>query len=174
MALKASMNLGLSDQLSINFPNIAPAKRPSILYNKTIDPQWLAGFISGEGCFFVKIFTYTSLDRSKFKLQLEFKVTQHSRDEQLMKNFIECFNCGSVFKHDENSVVFKVSNIPDLSQKIVPFFLRYPIIGVKHQDWLDFCQVLELMKNKAHFTKDGLDKIRQIKAGMNRGRSKDV
>ena len=163
VALKASMNLGLSDQLGIDFPNITPAKRPSVLDNKTIDPQWLAGFISGEGCFFVKIFTNTILDRSKVKLQLEFKVTQHSRDEQLMRNLIECLNCGSVFKHSENTVVFKVSNLPDLSKNILPFFLRYSIIGVKSKDFKDFCKVVELMKNKAHLTEDGLDKIRQIK-----------
>jgi hypothetical protein len=40
--------------------------------------------------FFVKIFTITTLNRSEFKLQLEFKVIQHSRDEQLMRNLIEC------------------------------------------------------------------------------------
>ena len=127
----------------------------------------------GGRVFFVKIFTNTILDRSKFKLQLELKVTQHSRDEQLMKNLIKCLNCGSVFKHSENTVVFKISDLPDLSQKVVPFFLRYPIIGVKSRDFKYFCRVVELMKNKAHLTEDGLDKIRQIKAGMNTGRSND-
>lgn len=36
------------------FPNTIPSPRPS--YDQEIsDPRWLSGFISGEGCFFVKI-----------------------------------------------------------------------------------------------------------------------
>ena len=89
-----------------------------------------------------------------------------------MKNFIECFNCGSVFKHDENTVVFKLSNIPNLSQKIVPFFIKISY------NWRKFTGLIRFLSsnrvNKAHFTEDGLDKIRQIKASMNTGRSKDV
>jgi len=34
-------------------------------------------------------------------------------------------------------------------------------------DFADFCKVAELMKNKAHLTQEGLEEIRQIKAGMN-------
>jgi hypothetical protein len=37
-------------------------------------------------------------------------------------------------------------------------------------DYADFVKIAELMKNKAHLTKEGLDQIRQIKAGMNRKR----
>lgn len=40
-------------------------------------------------------------------------------------------------------------------------------------DYLDFVKVVELMKSKAHLTKDGLEEIKQIKSGMNRGRDLD-
>jgi hypothetical protein len=39
VALKASMNKGLSEQLKIAFPNIIPIKRPSILNNKVTNPN---------------------------------------------------------------------------------------------------------------------------------------
>jgi hypothetical protein len=39
VALKASMNNGLSDQLKIAFPDVTPVKRPSILNNKVTDPN---------------------------------------------------------------------------------------------------------------------------------------
>jgi hypothetical protein len=38
-------------------------------------------------------------------------------------------------------------------------------------DYLDWCQVAELMKNKAHTTQKGLENIKQIKAIINKGRS---
>jgi hypothetical protein len=54
--------------------------------------------------------------------------------------------------------------------KIVPFFDKYKIIGVKLQDYLDFKRVSELMKTKEHLTTLGLEKIKEIKEGMNKGR----
>lgn len=50
VALKASMNLGLSDYLKTAFPDVISKIRT--LRNKTIaDPQWLSGFVAAEGCF---------------------------------------------------------------------------------------------------------------------------
>lgn len=57
-----------------------------------------------------------------------------------------------------------------MTDKLLPFFQKYPIQGVKLQDYFDFVSVIELMKNKVHLTEEGLDHIRKIKSGMNRGR----
>jgi len=56
VAIKASLNLGLSDQLTVAFPNLKPVSRPLVKDQKVPHEQWLAGFISGEGCFFCKNF----------------------------------------------------------------------------------------------------------------------
>jgi hypothetical protein len=37
-------------------------------------------------------------------------------------------------------------------------------------DYLDWCKIAELMKNKVHLSEEGLEQIRTIKAGMNKGR----
>ena len=47
---------------------------------------------------------------------------------------------------------------------------KYPIVGVKALDFSDFCKASKLIKDKAHLTEKGLENIRLIKAGMNRGR----
>lgn len=41
---------------------------------------------------------------------------------------------------------------------------------MKAQDFKDFCQIAELIKQNKHRTQKGLDQIRLIKAGMNKGR----
>jgi hypothetical protein len=64
-----------------------------------------------------------------------------------------------------------VAKFSDLSEKIIPFFLKHPLHGTKLADYEDFKRVAELMKTKAHLTAEGLEEIRQIKAGMNRGRT---
>ena len=53
--IKAKMNLGLSDELKIVFPGVVAIKRPSVKDQKILNPYWLAGFASGEGCFMVNI-----------------------------------------------------------------------------------------------------------------------
>lgn len=43
-------------------------------------------------------------------------------------------------------------------------------MGIKSKDFNDFVKIAELMKNKAHLTSEGLDKIRKIQIEMNKGR----
>ena len=104
-------------------------------------------------------------------VQLNFQITQHSRDAELLKNLIEFLNCGSLKERKKGSAVyFDVVKFTDIKNKIVPFFLKYPILGIKYKDFVDFCKVVELMENKAHLTQEGLDQISKIKERMNTGR----
>jgi hypothetical protein len=65
ISIRASMNLGLPDELKKSFPNIMPVNRPIIQSIINYDPYWLAGFTSAasaygfaqkEGSFLIKIF----------------------------------------------------------------------------------------------------------------------
>jgi hypothetical protein len=81
-------------------------------------------------------------------------------------------NCGRYYPKSNSEVGdFVVSKLSDIIGKIIPFFEKYPILGVKCLDFKDFCKASELIKNKAHLTNLGLDQIKEIKAAMNRGRS---
>jgi hypothetical protein len=86
-----------------------------------------------------------------------------------MKSFMEYLNCGYISKNS-TWIDFTVIKNEDLFFKIIPFFDKYKIIGVKFQDYLDFKRVAELMKTKDHLTTIGLEKIKKIKEGMNKGR----
>lgn len=128
----------------------------------------MAGFVSGESCLFVNIKKSKSHNLG-FQVYLVFQIGQHSRDEQLMKGLINYFGCGNVY-NKQNSVEFVVTKFKDITEIIIPFFDKYPIVGVKAKDFEDFKRVAELMKNKANLTPEGLETIRLIKMGMNRGR----
>jgi hypothetical protein len=84
-----------------------------------------------------------------------------------MRSLIEYFNAGNVFKSN-NTYIFKVTKFSDLTEIIIPFFKNYPILGSKTNDFYDLLLVIELMKNKAHLTKEGLENIKLIKANMNK------
>lgn len=53
-------------------------------------------------------------------------------------------------------------------------FNKYPLLGYKKQDYLDFLKVAELIKSKGHLTKEGLDKVILIKSNINSRTSNSV
>jgi hypothetical protein len=83
VTIKASINWGLSEKL----PFFTPVVRPLVQNLSIPNPNWLAGFTNGEGCFLINI--YKSKTKLGEAVKLCFNLTQCSRDEQLMKSFIE-------------------------------------------------------------------------------------
>ena len=167
LSLRASLNLGLSDKLKNEFPNIVATTRP-LINNKDIpNPEWMAGFTSGDGSFYITIRQNNSLKQG-FRVELGFSITQHSRDLYLLEKFVSYFNCGRIKKDNRNPVhYFIVSNIEDISTKIIPFFQKYKILGVKSEDFNDWCKAAELFKGRAQLSKEGLLLFSEIQSSMN-------
>jgi LAGLIDADG endonuclease len=88
-----------------------------------------------------------------------------------MKSLVEYWGCGRIEASSTESVVrFSVNKFEDINNQIIPFFQKYPLQGIKLSNFLDFFKVAELIKDKAHLTEEGLEKIVNIKSGMNTGR----
>lgn len=170
IAIKASLNLGLSNELKTAFPKVVPVSRPIVSNQNIPDPNWIAGFTSAEGCFIVNI-KQSKTNSLGYQTILRFQITQHTRDRFLLTNIINYLGCGHLHGSENFQFLnFVVHKLSDIFEKIVPFFVKYPILGVKSNDFSDFIQVAELMKEKSHLNQEGLDQIRKIKAGMNKGR----
>jgi len=170
-SIKATLNRGLSDELKVAFPVLNPLARPLVEIPKIIPEEWISGFTSGEGCF--KVTLKKSLTtKVGFKVLLVFQITQHSRDEMLMESLISYFGCGILEKDPRGPCVnFSVYSFADNYEKIIPFFNLHNLIGIKSENFKDWCKVGEIIKVKNHLTPKGLEEIREIKSGMNKGRS---
>lgn len=170
VSIKASINKGLSKDLQTAFPNITPVLRPIVDAPTINDPNWLAGFVSAEGCFSINVIKSSSC-KTGSRVSLSFKITQHSRDGDLMKALVEYLGCGGYYLNSKKDVGdFVVSKLSDITGKINPFFGKYPIVGEKALDFSDFCKASKLITDKAHLTESGLEQIRLIKTEMNRER----
>lgn len=93
--IKASMNTTKKTEM-IDMPDIVPVELPTLplITTDSINPYWLAGFTSGDGCFSVSVI------KSKAKLGetgwLRFILTQHNRDDSLMSTiaaYLGWFEC---------------------------------------------------------------------------------
>lgn len=171
LSLKGSMNLGLSPTLKINFPTVVPLFRPEVSGLSIQNPNWLTGFVDGEGYFYVK-----SLKNNKystgFSVNLVFSISQHVRDEALLTTFLDYLGCGRIERASTrpDGANFVVSKFSDIKEKIIPFFQTYPLQGIKCVDNFDFVKVANIIEAKGHLTLEGIKKINSLKSGMNSSR----
>ena len=177
LSLKSCMgkDKGLSNILLNLFPNVDKLVRSSIvlpdyLKQAKINSLWLAGFTSAEGMFYIKPVNYKGVLRNFIFV---FSITQHARDSDLFHKIKDFLGCGTIETKSTriNEVVYCVYKYSDILEKILPFFLNYEIVGIKHNDFLDFHKAILLSENKKsdeNFSIEELNSaIALIKSGMN-------
>ena len=71
--------------------------------NVILDPNWISGFVNAEGNFDVRIPSTNS--KLGYRVQLRFRISQHSRDIRLMEKIVEYFGSGKIYKYSGKSAV---------------------------------------------------------------------
>jgi len=81
-----------------------------------------------------------------------------------MKSLVSYFKAGNIYLKADKIIDLQVTRIKDLTDIIIPFFDKYPIVGVKAKDFSDWCEIAEIIKAGEHLTEEGLEKIHIIYA----------
>jgi hypothetical protein len=72
------------------------------------------------------------------RVQLRFRITQHERDLKLMENIVKYFGSGKVYKYNGKAAVsLTIVKFSDITEIIIPFLNKNPLVGVKLYDYLD-------------------------------------
>lgn len=135
--------------------------------NSVLNPHYIVGFVDGEGCFSI------TLNRNGTRLpeaRLIFEIELREDDEKILQSIKELLNCGNIYRltYDRYEkwrphVKYKVSNFKDISEKIIPFFKKYPLQAKKRQSFENFCQAAEIIRTKRHLTPEGIVEIQALK-----------
>lgn len=136
------MNLGLSAYLKSHFTSytsykylVATPGNPERGMASIPDPNWVSGFVTGEGNFDVKI-TKSLTHKLGYRVSLRFRVSQHVRDKALMESLKLYLNSGSVYKYAQTpDFVYICYAFSEVKNQIIPYFYKYPIGGVKAFDF---------------------------------------
>lgn len=135
-----------------------------------ITPQNVSGFVVGEGCFYVE-FGKDSKYLLGVRVRPAFAVELAEDDEAILRSMQEIIGCGSVYHLDygryqkyhqkkwKKHVKYKVSNITDISTKLIPFFEAHPLFGKKARAFAVFRSIVKSVLRKEHLTNEGLKKI---------------
>ena len=135
----------------------------------SLTPDYVSGFIDGEGCFSVSIRPHPSIARpERWLISPCFQAYQHRDGIVILEQLRVFFGCGSITSKGPNSKVmtYSVHKKSDLESVIIPFFERHPLL-VKANDFAKFSVVVRSMREKAHRTPEGLRRIIELAFSMN-------
>jgi hypothetical protein len=79
--------------------------------------------VEAEGCFSVVVFKSITSKLGE-AVKLSFRITQHIRDEYLIKSFIEYLGCGNTSINRKTTIDFKITKFSYLRDTVIPFFCK--------------------------------------------------
>jgi hypothetical protein len=134
-----------------------------------LDPNWIVGFVDGEGCFSVSVHRNVMMHRhGGWQLHPVFHVYQHSDHRDVLEAMVPFFGCGRVRSKGPKSSVwtYAVDSLRGLESAIVPFFEMHPLM-VKQSDFEAFAVIVRSMRQKEHLSSDGFERLVRLAYGMN-------
>jgi len=135
-----------------------------------LNPNFVTGLTDAEGCFFVHL---RKDKRTKIKknVQLQFTIKMLKNETELLNMIKSFFNCGILWHYNKDGTVrFRVNDFSSIKKKVIPHFLKYPLRGTKHLDFLSFKEALHIIDKKEHLREEGLKKLYLLSKSMNTGR----
>lgn len=132
-----------------------------------LNPQYIVGFVDGEGCFCI---THSKRHNKLSEIRLLFEIEVREDDRDILCQIQETLQCGNIYHLNYERyqkwrphVKYKVSNFHDISTKVIPFFIENPLQAKKRFQFQKFCQVAEMMQRKEHLSAEGIQKILEIR-----------
>ena len=132
-----------------------------------LSPDWICGFIDGEGCFHVGISKHPEM-RFGYQILPELTVVQHERDIALLHRLRSAMGCGVVRRNHGDRYCWRVRDMNNLANIILPFFDKHKLRSKKDVEFRKFAKVVKIMEKGAHLTEEGFKKICKIASEMNR------
>jgi hypothetical protein len=135
---------------------------------ESLSPEWVVGFVDGEGCFYVGVNRQPTM-KVGWQVLPEFRVVQHQRDVALLEQLRIFFGCGQVTVNNGDRMELRIRGVKELSERVVAFFRSHPLRTVKRSSFECFAEVIDLMQRGDHLTMEGLARVRELAGRMNRG-----
>jgi hypothetical protein len=134
-----------------------------------LDPNWIVGFVDGEGCLLLSVHRSSMMRRhGGWQLQPVFHIYQHRDHRDVLEAMIPVFGCGRVRPKGPNSSVltFAVDGLRSLEGAVLRFFEQHPPV-VKRGDFEAISLIVRSMRRKEHLSPSGFERLVRIAYGMN-------
>jgi hypothetical protein len=122
--------------------------------NLPLEPNYISGLTQADGSFFCTISKRKKVDGSLYlNFRPTFEITLDFDSKSTLEKIKIYFSCGFIVKPSGGRFVsaFKVSNLDDIINIIIPHFLKYPVLFDKLHAFrilVDICNhLLDIKKN---------------------------
>jgi hypothetical protein len=136
--------------------------------NKAFDfAPYLSGYMDGEGCFTVSISPRPKLLMG-WEVRPSVSVSQNRDRAEVFLLAQRYFGCGSI-RPDRSDKTLKWESrcLPDIIERVIPHFIKYPLLSSKQRDFELFADVCRRMTYGDHLRIDGLIDIVRLAGTMN-------
>jgi LAGLIDADG endonuclease len=128
---------------------------------------YISGYADGEGCFTVSIAPRATLAVG-WEVRPSFSVSQNGDRAEVLYALQGYFGCGSIRPdRSDKTLKWETRKLNELVERVVPHFIRYPLLSAKQLDFERLAFVCRLMVDGEHRSRLGLLKIVAIVSGMN-------
>ena len=141
-------NLNIKNELNIDL-----TKSSSLVQ---LNPNWVTGFMDGEGSFIIAILPSTG--PLKKKISLRISITQKAHSKFVLFYLQKFFDCGQVIPSSKDCMRFVVQSKEDIITKIIPHFNNYPLNTSKQLNFESFKEASEIVRKGEHLELKGLKK----------------
>ena len=136
-------------------------------YSRELLSAYISGYADGEGCFTVSIAPRATL-AAGWEVRPSFSVSQNGDRAEVLHVLQAYFGCGSIRPdRSDRTLKWETRRLDDLVDRVVPHFVRQPLLSGKRLDFERFAVVCQLMAAGAHRRREGLIQIVSIARGMN-------
>jgi LAGLIDADG DNA endonuclease family protein len=145
-----------------------PALRPPVgkeqIHSQVLPPNYVAGFIDGEGSFSVSVNRQVTT-RSGIEVRPEFEMELRADDRDILERILVTIGCGKVYDCSYERYgwyphsKYKISSTRELAETFIPFLDRHPLQAKKAQQYVFFREIVLAVRQKEHLTDVGFNRI---------------
>jgi len=136
---------------------------------KKLHPQYIAGFIDGEGSFWVSIYRDETM-KNKIFCRAEFSIELRADDREILERIQKTIGCGKIYHCNYERygwyphAKYKVSRLDEISEVLIPFLEKTPLQAKKAETFQYFKQIIRKRIKGEHLTKKGVEEIIKLQA----------
>ena len=128
---------------------------------------YISGFADGEGCFCISIAPRATLAVG-WEVRPSFSVSQNRDRAEVLYALQAYFGCGSIRPdRSDKTLKWETRKLDEIVERVVPHFIRYPLLSAKQLDFERFAIVCLRMRDGEHRSRLGLLGIVSIVQDMN-------
>lgn len=134
-----------------------------------LHPQYVAGFIDGEGSFVVGFGRHRTLKRGT-EVRLQFSIELRADDAEILHRIMMTIGCGKIYDASYERygwyphVTYKIGSTKDMERYLIPFLDRTPLQAKKREVYRVFREIVLMFRRKEHLTDAGFRRIQELRA----------